>query len=75
MSQEIWKIARCGTEYVISVDRNRREIYIFEFSDRMNAGGWTDNAFLRENPQASDEDIISYVQRRYWPNLVNIAPS
>ena len=74
MSQEIWRAAWCGTEHVISVDRNRSEIYISAFSDRMNAGGWIDSTFLRENPKASDKEIISYVRRQYWPDLPGTDP-
>ena len=68
MPQEIWSAAWRGAEHVISVDRDGGVIHIAEVSDPMNSGGWTDNAFLRQHPQASDQEIISYVLRRYWPD-------
>ena len=68
MPQEIWSAAWRGAEPMISVDRNEGVIHITGVSDPMNSGGWTDSAFLHQRPEASDQEIISYVLRRYWPD-------
>lgn len=69
MSQTIRNATWNGAEYAISVNQNKREIYISDISDRMNAGGWTDSAFLKENLKASNQEIIIYVMHRYLSDI------